>query len=351
MTKNSTTRGWPCWRIAAEVSNTPSWQPVSRATVYNVLIANGYGSFKRTVKPGLTNEQKAVRLRWCIIYKDWTIEDWKNVIFSDETSVQMAAVRGKRRVWRKKEETYHPHVVARRWKGFSDFMWWSCFSYDEKGPYHIWEDETLAKKRSCKADLAARNAERYKKDKEDWEMVYSIERLHATRAQSGPKAQFKHTEKTGAYILNEGKGGVNWYRYQEKILKPLLLPFAKKCLEKRPGTLVQEDKAPAHTSHYQQEVFDIWEIQRLLWPGNSPDLNAIEPTWFWMKRETTKKGPSTNKAQLKEDWIKCWKDMPQEKIQAWIERIPVHIQEIIACDGNNLYQEGRKKGQEKLRIH
>jgi hypothetical protein len=70
-----------------------------------------------------------------------------------------------------------------------------------------------------------------------------------------------------------------------------------------------------------------------------------------MKRETTKKGPSTNKAQLKEDWIKCWKDMPQEKIQAWIERIPVHIQEIIVCDGNNLYQEGRKKGQEKLRIH
>ena len=65
-----------------------------------------------------------------------------------------------------------------------------------------------------------------------------------------------------------------------------------------------------------------------------------------MKRETTKKGPSTNKEQLRQDWIKCWKDMPQEKIQAWIERIPVHIQEIIACDGNNLYQEGRKKGQE-----
>jgi hypothetical protein len=35
MTKNSTTRGWSCWRIAAEVSNTPSWQPVSRSTVYN----------------------------------------------------------------------------------------------------------------------------------------------------------------------------------------------------------------------------------------------------------------------------------------------------------------------------
>jgi hypothetical protein len=56
-----------------------------------------------------------------------------------------------------------------------------------------------------------------------------------------------------------------------------------------------------------------------------------------MKRETTKKGASTNKEQLRQDWIKCWKDMPQEKIQAWIERILVHIQEIIACDSNNLY--------------
>jgi len=29
ITKNSTTRGWPTWRIVVEVSNTPSWQPVS----------------------------------------------------------------------------------------------------------------------------------------------------------------------------------------------------------------------------------------------------------------------------------------------------------------------------------
>jgi hypothetical protein len=56
-----------------------------------------------------------------------------------------------------------------------------------------------------------------------------------------------------------------------------------------------------------------------------------------MKREISKKGPSTNKDQLRKDWIKCWNDMPQEKIQAWIERIPVHIKEINACDGNNLY--------------
>jgi hypothetical protein len=91
-----------------------------------------------------------------------------------------------------------------------------------------------------------------------------MQRIHVTRNQPRRRAQFKHDEDTGAYILKEGKGGINWYRYQEKILKPLLLPFAKKCLEKRLRTLVQEDWAPSHISRYQQEVFNIWEIQRLL---------------------------------------------------------------------------------------
>jgi hypothetical protein len=63
ITKNSTTRGWPCWQIATEVSNTPGWQYISQTTVYRVLLDNRYSSFKRTIKPGLTNKQKAVQLK------------------------------------------------------------------------------------------------------------------------------------------------------------------------------------------------------------------------------------------------------------------------------------------------
>jgi hypothetical protein len=112
----------------------------------------------------------------------------------------------------------------------------------------------------------------------------------------GRKPVFKHDENTGAYVLKEGKGGINWYQYQKVILEPLLLPFAKECLKDRPSMLVQEDGAPSHSSQYQQEVFDIWEIQRLLWPLNSLDLNMIEPCWFWMKRYTSKHGPITSRA-------------------------------------------------------
>ena len=70
-----------------------------------------------------------------------------------------------------------------------------------------------------------------------------------------------------------------------------------------------------------------------------------------MKRETTKHGALTSNKKLKVAWIKCWEDMPQEVIQAWIKRIPEYIKEVINQKGNNLYKEGRKKGQEKRRIH
>jgi Transposase len=49
-------------------------------TVYNVLKENGYSTYKRTMKPGLKDKDKERRLKWCLDYEDWTLEDWKNVI-------------------------------------------------------------------------------------------------------------------------------------------------------------------------------------------------------------------------------------------------------------------------------
>jgi hypothetical protein len=67
-------------------------------TVYRTLRKNRYHVYKRTVKPRLNKKQKEARLAWCLLYKDWTLEDWKNVIFTDETSVQKGGVRGRRRI-------------------------------------------------------------------------------------------------------------------------------------------------------------------------------------------------------------------------------------------------------------
>lgn len=73
---------------------------------------------------------------------------------------------------------------------------------------------------------------------------------------------------------------------------PELLPFAKEYAQVRLGTVVHENKAPTPNHHYQQHIYNIAEVQRLLWCPNSLDLNAIEPAWPCMKRHTTRKeGP------------------------------------------------------------
>ncbi len=67
-----------------------------------------------------------------------------------------------------KDKTFHPHMVTCRQKGFSEFMWQSCFSYYKKGPYYIQEDKTKEEKKAAKEDLIVRNAIRYNLDHANW---------------------------------------------------------------------------------------------------------------------------------------------------------------------------------------
>jgi hypothetical protein len=70
-----------------------------------------------------------------------------------------------------------------------------------------------------------------------------------------------------------------------------------------------------------------------------------------MKRKTTKKGLITSTKELKESWIRCWNEMPQTTIQAWIKRIMIYIQDVIRLEGRNEYKEGRLKGKGKNRAY
>jgi transposase len=93
-------------QIAAQVG-------VLASTVHRVLRKNKFRSCKRTMKPGLTPAMREARLQFCLRHKDWTLEDWKNVIWSDETLVVLGSRRGKVRVWRKSIERHDKTVITR----------------------------------------------------------------------------------------------------------------------------------------------------------------------------------------------------------------------------------------------
>ena len=43
--------------------------------------------------------------------------------------------------------------------------------------------------------------------------------------------------------------------------------------------MIMEDKVSAHVFKWQDSIFEDANILRLIWCGNSLDLNQIEPCW------------------------------------------------------------------------
>ena len=77
ISKNSSTREYSYKRITDSLA--PS-TIISASTVYRTLKRRSYRACKPTTKPSLTAENKLARLQFCLDHKDWTLEDWKNVI-------------------------------------------------------------------------------------------------------------------------------------------------------------------------------------------------------------------------------------------------------------------------------
>ncbi|HEX3642355.1 MAG TPA: transposase [Ktedonobacteraceae bacterium] len=309
---------------------------LSPMSVWRTLRLAGYRKVKPTKKPGLTDAQRKARLDWCLTHLDWSLDDWKRVLWSDETSVIYGLRRGGERCWRTVYERSDATCRRNRWKGYSEFMFWGCFSYDYKGPCHIWAKETAAEKKRAAKDLEQRNATREATCRSEWELSTAFRRKLNLRGQpKGREPVWQFTESTGKLVRKAKAGGIDWYRYSEEIVKKKLLPFAKDY-----DLIVQEDGAAPHIHKETQLIYNIHRIKRLLWPGNSPDLNMIEPCWWYLKRKTSLHRDFDKKPQLRKIWLQAWEELEQSQIQRWVRRIIRHIREVVQLEGGNDYREG-----------
>ena len=318
----------------------------SSATVVRMVMKKlGFKKLKITTKPGLNDKQKAARLKFCRLYEHWTLEDWKRVIWSDETSVVLGQKRGTTRVWRTSNEAYEPSVTRRRWKGYSAFMFWGCFNWYGVGPSHIFKKETTKEKAAASKDIEARNALLEPLAKDEWELNTPMTRLRVDRGNPGPKPGWKFTEQNGKLVRRSKAGGIDWYRYQIEILVDKVIPFYQRVKDewlRGEEPYFMDDGAPSHIHSENTKLLKLKEIQTLFWPGNSPDLNAIEPAWFWLKRTISRKGAPRTGSDAAKIWHEAWKNASLPYLQSLIERIPVHIKKIIELEGGNEYKEGRE---------
>lgn len=101
---------------------------VSVSTVRRALVKIGFKIRKPSKKPLLTDNHKILRLQWARNHQNWVLEDWKTVIWSDETMIHIGD--GKHKFVRVLDgypltDAHYDLTVKFPLK----IMIWSCFSW------------------------------------------------------------------------------------------------------------------------------------------------------------------------------------------------------------------------------
>ena len=246
---------------------------VSPNTIRRVLRGSGLGAIEKPKKPLLTQKNVRKRLNWCIAHKDWTVDDWKRVVWSDETKINRFNSDGRVWAWIRDGERLKPkHVKVSVKHGGGSIMLWSAITYAGTG----W---------MCKID-GNMDKTLYKEILED-EQSKSID-------------------------------------------------FACQKLNlKRDQIIFQHDNDPKHTSNLVKDYLQQQEYQVMEWPPQSPDLNPIENMWQLLKiRLNEFDTPPKGMLELYERVTKVWYEViGTNECQKVIESMPRRIRECIKQEG------------------
>ena len=110
---------------------------VTSRTIRNRLLAAGLAARRPHKKPLLTKAMRTARLKWAREHATWTVADWNNVIFSDESKFNLHGSDGAQYVRRRSGEEYHPACMTTTFKHPEGQMIWGCISSRGVGRLHF----------------------------------------------------------------------------------------------------------------------------------------------------------------------------------------------------------------------
>ncbi len=108
---------------------------ISEHTTRQTLKQMGYSSRRTHRVLLLSVKNRKWRLQFAQTHQNWTIEDWKNVAWSDESRFLLWHSDGRVRIWRKELENMDPScLVSTVQAGGGCVMVWGIFSWHTLGP-------------------------------------------------------------------------------------------------------------------------------------------------------------------------------------------------------------------------
>ena len=259
---------------------------ISSSTVYRYLTKiKGAKSFKRQRQPLLTEKQKNARLNFCKQRVNWTVEDWRKILFSDESPF----------------EIHHP-------------------------PNH---------KNDCVWAHSASDAETVK-------MVKHSPKIHVWGMMSYRAVSELHiippTQTiTADYYINEILEKTLMTTMKRKRKTGSILQ--RKMIENMSDAVFQQDGAPAHHAKKTQEwlkqnIQCFWE--KGVWPGNSPDINPVENLWSIVQGELDTMEQPRSVKMLENNLKSAWSHISQETLGNLMDGMPERVRKCIKLKGGHI---------------
>jgi len=246
---------------------------VARTTMSRALHEYGLISRVRRSKPWISPANVAKRKAWAAAHSDWTVEDWKQVLFSDESKFMLFKSDGRQYCWMKPGQALDPRFTKKTVKhGGGNVMVWGCVTGEGMG------------------------------------------RLHRIEG-----------------IMN-GPGYVSIL--QQSLLGTLKDWKLKKTGKNK--VIFQQDNDPKHTSHVARDWFQKQKVSVLPWPPSSPDMNIIEHVWDQLDHLIRARDPlPRNKEEMWEALQEEWNNFPKEALDKLYESMPCRIAALKQARGNH----------------
>lgn len=257
--------------------------PVSKSAVHRYLkTCLQLKPLKLKLQPRLTEDQKRRRLEFAKARKNWSVQDWRRILFSDESPFEIfqAPNRQNDRVWAHNSSQV---PVVETVKQPLKILVWGMMSYRGLSDLHI-----IPRGQTVTAD-------------------YYVEEVMKKTAASA----MQRREENGP-------------------------PTEVKLLPKMSRAIFQQDGAPAHharkTQDWCRDNFPgFWE--KGTWPGNSPDLSPIENLWAIVKEELNKMKPATSEKTLIQNVQVAWRRIKAETLDNLMCGMPERMRECIRLHG------------------